>query len=28
LTDIVNVETAVQAYLAGTIIDNPRRRHQ
>ncbi len=28
LTDIVDVETAVQAYLAGTIIDNPRRRHK
>ncbi|MCB9418728.1 MAG: dinitrogenase iron-molybdenum cofactor biosynthesis protein [Ardenticatenaceae bacterium] len=28
LTDIVDIETAVQAYLAGTIIDNPRRRHQ
>ena len=28
LTDIADMETAVQAYLAGTIIDNPRRRHQ
>jgi predicted Fe-Mo cluster-binding NifX family protein len=28
LTDIVDMEMAVQAYLAGTIIDNPRRRHQ
>jgi len=28
LTDIVDMETAVQAYIAGTIIDNPRRRHK
>lgn len=28
LTDIVEMETAVQAYLDGTIVDNPRRRHQ
>lgn len=28
LTDIVDMETAVQAYLDGTIIDNPRRRHK
>lgn len=27
LTDSVDVETAVQAYIDGTIIDNPRRRH-
>lgn len=28
LTDIVDIETAVQAYIDGTIIDNPRRRHK
>ena len=28
LTDIVDIETAVQAYIAGTITDNPRRRHK
>jgi hypothetical protein len=28
LTDIADMETAVQAYLVGTIIDNPRRRHK
>ena len=27
LTDIVDVETAVQAVLDGTIVDNPRRLH-
>lgn len=26
-TDIKDIETAVQAYIDGTIIDNPRRRH-
>jgi hypothetical protein len=28
LTDIGDMETAVQAYLDGAIIDNPRRRHK
>lgn len=28
LTDIVDVETAVQAYIDGTITHNPRRLHK
>lgn len=28
LTDIVDIETAVQAYIVGTITDDPCRRHK